>query len=159
MPFLDYYYMYVFFVFLSAALYVSVFVCVSVSVSVCSLCIIYDRYSLRRIEVLFLVKSNAREHFHQRRHSAAQRNFFLLLLLVLLALCCVKLRFRPTVRAFSSAAGSVVSALRAAPCLSVINHLDFIYNNYARLKKLLEWSVVSWPSATDNKVVFGLSVS
>lgn len=119
---------------LSAALSVSVsvFVCVSVSVSVCSLCIIYDRYSLRRVEVLFLVNSNAREHFHQRRHSAAQRNF----LLLLVALCCVKLRFRPTVRAFRSAAGSVVSALRAAPCLSVINHLDFIYNNYARLKKL-----------------------
>lgn len=78
---------------------------------------------------------------------------------MLLLWCCVKLRFRPTVRAFSSAVGSVVNALRAAPCLSVINHLDFIYNNYARLKKLLEWSVVSWPSATDNKVVSGLSVS
>lgn len=67
--------------------------------------------------------------------------FLLLLLLLLLGIyCCAKLRFRPTVSVFSSAAGSVVSAIRAAPpparCpLSVINHLDFIYNNYARLKK------------------------
>lgn len=44
--------------------------------------------------------------------------FLLLLLLLLLGIyCCAKLRFRPTVSVFSSAAGSVVSAIRAAPLL------------------------------------------
>lgn len=103
-----------------------------------SLCIIYDRYSLRRVRGRPSTSSTPMIVVSIFINVVIAALFLLLLLFWIY--CCAKLRFRPTVSVFSSAAGSVVSAIRVAPLplccpLSVINHLDFIYNNYAQLKK------------------------
>lgn len=80
-----------------------------------SLCIIYDRYSLRRVRGRPSTSSTPMIVVSIFINVVIAALFLLLLLLLLGIYCCAKLRFRPTVSVFSSAAGSDVSAIRAAP--------------------------------------------